>query len=97
MRLGTMKNKKKFFHRHVLCSVCQCVDGMVVVFVVFSFQVVDFYKSMRRLVLTFDCVCAKMGLAYLLNGRVVEMPYLCNSVNSTVKSSFRLLVWVSFD
>ena len=35
--------------------------------------------------------CAKMGLAYFENGRVVMIPYLCISANSTVRSSLRLM------
>ena len=39
----------------------------------------------------FGLRCAKIGLAYFEEGRVVIMPYLCFSANSTVKSSLKLI------
>ena len=45
-------------------------------------------KSTRRRSLVFGLFCAKIGLAYLRNGSVVIMPYLCSQANSTGMSSF---------
>ena len=45
-------------------------------------------KSLRR---PLGLRCAKIGLAYLENGKVVMIPYLCMSANSTVISSLRLM------
>ena len=50
-----------------------------------------FRKSTRSLNLPLGLRCAKMGLAYFENGRVVIIPYLCISASSTVRSSLRLM------
>ena len=46
-----------------------------------------FRNSTGRRSLPFGFLCSKIGL----NGKVVNLPYLCNRDNSTVMSSFRLI------
>ena len=50
-----------------------------------------FRRSTRSLSLPLGFRCANIGLAYLENGSVVIMPYLCMRANSTVRFSLRLM------
>ena len=40
---------------------------------------------------TFEFLCGKVLLAFLLNGKVVIMPYLSSEANSSVMPSFKLI------
>ena len=50
-----------------------------------------FPKATRRPSLPFGFPLAKIGLALLLNGEVVILPFICKKANSTLMSSFRLI------
>ena len=50
-----------------------------------------FRKSTRRCSLQNGFPCAKIGLPYLVNGRMVKMPLLCNRANYTVMSTLMLI------
>ena len=50
-----------------------------------------FRRFTNSLSLPLGLRCAKIGLAYLENGSVVFMPYLCMRASSTVRSSLRLI------
>ena len=50
-----------------------------------------FRRSTSTRSLPFGLRCAKIGLAYFEEGRVVIKPYLCFSANSTVKSSLKFI------
>ena len=51
-----------------------------------------FCRSTNNLGLPLGFRCANIGLAYLENGSVVSMPYLCMRASSTVRSSLRLIM-----
>ena len=55
-----------------------------------------FQVSTERRSLPFCYVCAKMGLAYLLIGKVVIKPYSCDRASSTAMSFSKLIVVVRF-
>ena len=50
-----------------------------------------FLRSTSRRSFPFGFLCANIGLAYLLKGNVVIMPYLSSRVSSTRMSSLRLI------
>ena len=64
---------------------------MVVVNVILCDECVYFTEVNQRRSFQFGFLCANIGLAYLLNGSVVIIPYLCNRASSTKMSSLRLI------
>ena len=54
-------------------------------------RALTFRRSTNSLSLPLGFRCANIGLAYLENGSVVIMPYLCMEANSTVRSSLRMI------
>ena len=50
-----------------------------------------FCKSTKKRSLHFGFLCAKTGLPFLLNGKVVKLPYFCSEAKSTVMSSLKLI------
>ena len=82
---------QKFFSRHVLCGVCQVLTGWLLFMYLWDIKLLIICKSMRRHNLPFGFLCAKIGLAYLVNVIMVIMPYLCSKSNATVISSLNMI------
>ena len=76
----------------ICCAACVSVLLGYLLFMWFSDKtLVIFCKSTRRRSLPFSFLGAKLGLALMLNDRVVMIPNLCKNASSIVTSSSRLI------
>ena len=90
IRLWTIHSAKQFLLSQIMGSNRHGTDGVVNVYVIVGYEVVDFFKStiIRSFPLGFCWVM--IGLAFLMNGSVVMIPYLFNRANSTSIASSKM-------
>ena len=90
--LGNNGVYKRFFSPAMCCAASVNVLMERLLFMQSPYvRLFIFRKATRRRCLPFGFPRAKIGLAYLLNGKVVILAFICKKANSTLMSSFQLI------